>query len=42
MRNIQHKLGVARGEAPAVLLRILILPVRHAPIQDYDQDQEQE
>lgn len=42
MRNIQHKLGVARGEAPAELL--LILPDRRAAIQeqDHDQDQEQE
>jgi hypothetical protein len=46
MRNIQHKLGVARGEAPAELLRILIvlliLPDRRAAIQDQDYDQEHE
>ena len=46
MRNIQHELGVARGEAPAELLRILIvlliLPDRRAAIQDQDYDQEHE
>ena len=40
MRNIQHKLGVARGEAPAELLRILIvlliLPDRRAAIQEQE------
>jgi hypothetical protein len=42
MRNIQDKLGATRGEAPAELPRILILPVRHAAIQDQDHDQEHE
>jgi hypothetical protein len=46
MRNIQHKLDVARGVAPAELLRILIvlliLPDRRATIQDQDQDQNHE